>query len=158
MGGTASVPFHFSPRTRIEDQSDGTGTFPPKARVLFLGGQLGDLTLPRITLPRIRFALTGPCTWEPKTQVSCTSHTTTGPCDRSSSFQRGKRLFQFNLQELQGGFSSYDGRLQRKIGHATIFQAYKSYPGRPLAVEIKKSVGFQILQSYLSMEVLSHIP
>jgi hypothetical protein len=153
MGGTASVPFHFSLLPRIEDKSDGTGTFPLKARVLFLGGQLGDLTL-----PRIRFALTGPCTWEPKTQVSCTSHTITGPCDRSSSFQRGKRLFQFNFQELQGGFSSYDGRLQRKIGHATIFQAYKSYPGRPLAVEIKKSVGFQILQSYLSMEVLSHIP
>ena len=76
----------------------------------------------------------------------------------SLGFQRGKRLFQFNLQELQGGFSSYNRRLQRKIGHATIFQAYKSYPGRPLAVEIKKSVGFQILQSYLSMEVLSHIP
>jgi hypothetical protein len=73
-------------------------------------------------------------------------------------FQRGIHLFQFNLQKLQRCFASYDCRLQRKIGQTTIFQAYKSYPGRPLAVEIEKSVGFQILQSYLSMEVLSHIP
>ena len=70
----------------------------------------------------------------------------------------GTCFFQFCLQKLQSRFARHDRGFQGKIGQTTILQAYSGHPGRPLAVEVEKSVRFKILQRHLSGEVLSHIP